>query len=148
MRRQHHPRGFTLLELLVGMAIFTIVLAAVYLVYWTSHTTFTRGRTKIDIQQTARVALETMAREIRMAGYDPSTVIPAQPVGFRQAMQTAGGSDILFIADVEGTGTAQRVRYQLVGSRSGGRSPRMPGGPPGTPPRLANWRIKSKPTTR
>jgi len=119
MRLQHTPRGFTLLDLLVGMAIFIIVLAAIYLMYWTSHTTFTRGKTKIDIQQHARVALETMVREIRMAGYDPSTppVIPAQPVGFTQAMQIAGGSDIQFIADVEGTGTAQRVRYQLVGNQ-------------------------------
>jgi len=117
MRLQHRQKGFTLVEVLVFSAVFTIVLAGVYQMYWTSHTTFTRGKTKVDVHQHARVALERITMEIRMAGYDPSTpaVIPLQATV--AAIQAASANAVQFIGDVESTGTAQRVRYRLVGGQ-------------------------------
>lgn len=112
MRIQPNQRGFSLLELLVVTSIFTVVLFAVYMMYETNQTTFTRGKDKIDIQQNARVALEMMAMETRMAGYDPSPA--ATPA---TAIQTASANEILFIADVTGDNVSDKVRYQLVGGQ-------------------------------
>ena len=119
MRLERTQRGYTLLEFLLFTTIFAIVMTAIYLMYSTQHTTFTSGKNQIDVHQHARTALERMAMDIRMAGYDPSGVIPLQTgccagAGIAQAMQLIGAADIQFIADVEGSGTAQRVRYRVV----------------------------------
>jgi hypothetical protein len=116
MRLEHTQRGYTLLEFLLFTTVFAIIMSAIYMMYSSHHTTFTRGKSEIDVHQHGRVALEKMAMEIRMAGYDPSTppVIPLQGCcGLpTTAIQTMTGSDIIFIADVEGTdGYAERVRY-------------------------------------
>lgn len=64
--------GFSLVELLITALILTVVLFAIYLMYETNMTTATWGNKKAELQQNARVALDMMEREIRMAGYDPS----------------------------------------------------------------------------
>ncbi len=65
----HDQRGFMPLEALIAASTFLFILFAVYLVYEASRNTFARGEAKTDIQQNARMALSTMEREIRMAGY-------------------------------------------------------------------------------
>ncbi len=118
MRRLSGEKGFSLLEVLIFLAIFAVVLGAVYLVYMTSHTTATWGENKIELQQNARVALEMAAREIRMVGYDPSNAIPGQPVCCRTAFQVAGANTVTFIGDVTGDDVTDKVRY-LRGGASG-----------------------------
>ncbi|MFQ5881716.1 MAG: PilW family protein [Candidatus Methylomirabilales bacterium] len=125
MNSQGRQRGFTLLEILVSSAIFGIVLGAIYIMYVTNQTTFARGENKIELQQNARVAMERMAREIRMAGYDPSGAIPAQPVGQQTAIQVADANTITFIADVDGDNSnpadtvpdSDQVTFQLQGTQ-------------------------------
>ena len=65
-------RGFTLVELLIGMAVGLIVLGAIA-------STFIIQSRSLDVQeqvaemvQTARAAMDMMSREIRMAGYNPT----------------------------------------------------------------------------
>lgn len=115
MKPKGGQKGITLLELLIFSAIFVTALGAVYLMYFTSHTTFIRGVNKSDLQQNARVAMEMMARELRMAGYDPSNAIPLQ--GSQTAIQAASASDITFIADVTGDNVSDWVRYRLQGNQ-------------------------------
>ncbi len=67
--RLHDQRGFTPHEALIAAATFLFIVFAVYLVYEASRNTFARGEAKTDIQQNARMALSTMERELRMAGY-------------------------------------------------------------------------------
>jgi prepilin-type N-terminal cleavage/methylation domain-containing protein len=62
-------RGFTLLEFLVTVSIFCIVLSSVYMVHETNKASYSRSEMRMDIQQNARVALATMEKELRMAGY-------------------------------------------------------------------------------
>lgn len=62
-------RGFSLVELMVAMTIGLIVLGGVAYLYMESRQSF-RGTDNLSrMQESARYALETMAREIRMAGY-------------------------------------------------------------------------------
>jgi type II secretory pathway pseudopilin PulG len=57
-----------MIEVLVAMAISTIILLGLYLLLETSQFTSRRGEQKLDIQQAARAALDTMVRDLRMAG--------------------------------------------------------------------------------
>jgi len=64
--------GFTLVELLVAMAMAGIVMAAVCAAYISQVKGAISQETMLDMQQTARAALEIMENEIRTAGCDPT----------------------------------------------------------------------------
>ena len=65
-------RGFTLMELMIAMAIASIVLASIYRVYQTQQKAFTTQQLVVEMQQNARSAMTLMKRETRMAGYKPA----------------------------------------------------------------------------
>lgn len=115
MKITGNQRGFTLLEMLVSSAIFAIVLFAIYMMLVTNQVTYARGENKVEIQQNARVAIRRMAREIRMAGYDPSSAIPAQ--ASQTAIQVANANAITFIADLDGDDVSDQVTYRLQGNQ-------------------------------
>ena len=104
--RRERP-GFSILELLVTMSIFTMVVLAIYLVYETATMSYRTGSVMADLQQTARVALEQMARDIRQAGYFPTTP------GSTEAIRIAATDTLSVQADVDGTG----VKYITYGLR-------------------------------
>ena len=65
-------RGFTLVEMVLALAISTIVLAAVYSVFTIANKNFTTQNAAASVQQNLRSAIRLMARDIRHAGLDPS----------------------------------------------------------------------------
>jgi hypothetical protein len=71
-------RGFTLMEVLVTGTLFAFVTAGVYLLYTTMQETLDRGQVKTDLQQNARIGLDRLVQELRMAGYNPGT--PGDPL--------------------------------------------------------------------
>jgi len=62
--------GFTLVELLVALAITGMVLAAVSNLFISSNKLYTVQSKVSNVQQDIRAAMSIMARDIRMAGYD------------------------------------------------------------------------------
>ena len=104
--------GFTIIELLVAMAISSIVLAAVTTLYSGLTRSYTTEAARGSAQQDLRAGLGLMVEDIRMAGLDP--------------MGTAGGiftqnslTDIEFIADLNFNGAVdddERIRYYLNGT--------------------------------
>ncbi len=64
--------GFTLIELVIAMAISSLVIAAVYTVFGFQQQTHAGQQSGIELQQNIRAALSLMQRDIRMAGYDAS----------------------------------------------------------------------------
>ena len=63
--------GFSLVELLIAMAVGLVVLAAVYSVFIIQNKTFSSQEDMVEMQQSVRAGMDMMAREIGMAGYDP-----------------------------------------------------------------------------
>lgn len=64
-----HQQGFSLVELMVAMTIGFIVVAAVGYVYLSSRQSFRLTDSMSRMQENGRLAIETLARDVRMAGY-------------------------------------------------------------------------------
>ena len=62
-------RGLTLIELVVAMAVAGILLAAGYGIFLTQQKTYAVQDQVAEIQQNARVAMNMLARDVRMAGH-------------------------------------------------------------------------------
>ena len=114
MKGLRNQKGFTLLEAIIASSIFLIVLFAIYVTFESSRKTYTWGSNKLEVQQTARVAMGIMANEIRTAGYDPSNVITLLPP---QAIEVATPNTLTFVADVDGDNITDRVTYRLQGTQ-------------------------------
>jgi type IV pilus assembly protein PilW len=61
-------KGFSLIELLVAMAIASILMAGIYTFYQNQLKTHITQQQMVDMQQDARAAMYMMTRDIRMAG--------------------------------------------------------------------------------
>ncbi len=60
-------KGFTLTEMTVVIAIFSLIIATVYLIFALNQRVYLAGEEMAEITQNGRVILERMTREIRQA---------------------------------------------------------------------------------
>jgi type IV pilus assembly protein PilW len=88
-------KGFSLIELMVAMAIASVLMAGIYTFYHNQLKTHITQQEMVDMQQDARAAMYMMTREIRMAGYDP------QNTG--ATIRTANVAQMAFDSDSDGT---------------------------------------------
>lgn len=115
-------KGFTLVEMLIAVALSITVMGGVYEVFTSQQKAFRIQDHVAEMQQNARVALDMMTREIRMAGYipeewdgDSSIKVPtfgATVVG-AQDIEVLGLNTITFEADIDGDGKTETVRYSI-----------------------------------
>ena len=68
-RRKEH--GFTLIELLVAMAMTAVIMTAVYSLYKSQQDSYIAQDQVVEMQQNVRASLYQMARDLRMAGFNP-----------------------------------------------------------------------------
>ena len=66
--REH---GFTLVDILVGLAMASIVMAAIISLFTSVGRSYTIQNVAADVQQVTRAGVEHMTQNIRMAGLDP-----------------------------------------------------------------------------
>lgn len=131
IKRSHclytEQHGFTLIEMMIAMAITLLVTAGVYEVFSSQQKAFRIQDHVAEMQQNARVALDFMTREIRMAGYiaedwdlDSATSVPTTDVTGQswtgtgaQDIEELGPGAITFEADVDGDDQTETVRYTI-----------------------------------
>lgn len=95
-------RGFTLVELLVAMALLGLILAGVFTLQHQGIQSYLTGASRVEVQQNARTALELMVQELRSA----------------QSVSAVGGAgDVTFVTSVGQPPPAlATIRYQLSGT--------------------------------
>ena len=70
--KEEKIRGFSLLELVLAMALGLIILGALVGSFVAQRTTYDAQEQSTEMVQTARAALDMMGREVMMGGYDPT----------------------------------------------------------------------------
>lgn len=100
-------RGFSLVELLIAMAVGLVVLGAAYSVFTLQNKTFGNQEEIVAMQQNVRAGMDMMAREIGMAGYDPASVncFNCNPPAYIFFGATVNASQLQIRADLDGNGT-------------------------------------------
>ncbi len=68
-RTPHRARGFSLVELMVALALGLLLTTAMATVYFTSKSSFGRQQQLSTIQQSVRIAFEYLAGDARMVGH-------------------------------------------------------------------------------
>lgn len=72
LRDPESINGFTLVELLITLAISSIVLTAIYNLFISQNKLYVKEQELISMEQNLRSAMDLMSKEIRMAGYNSS----------------------------------------------------------------------------
>ena len=95
--------GFTILEVLMAMVIVGVVIGAIYAVFVSSNRSYRTQDSVVEAQQSVRVGIDFMVRDIRMAGFDPlSSATDAHPLDSDGAgIKEATASKIRFTADTD-----------------------------------------------
>ncbi|MBI4464278.1 MAG: prepilin-type N-terminal cleavage/methylation domain-containing protein, partial [Acidobacteria bacterium] len=101
-------RGFSMAELLVSTAIFTLVTASVLEMVSSTHQSYTNEKSKNDVTWQGRTSVDLMVRELRLAGYPPRNRFDAS-AGVTSANSnlvattflTATGTNVVFDADLD-----------------------------------------------
>jgi type IV pilus assembly protein PilW len=96
--RRLNKHGFTLVELLVAIAVAGIIMTGIYSTYYSQQKSYIAQEEIVSMQQNLRVAMFYMQREIRMAGCDPTQNAKPGP-----GIQTAGPNTISFTLDITNT---------------------------------------------
>lgn len=78
------PSGFTLLEVVVAVAILAVVLSVLYRAYTSNLEAVRIARNSAEVSQSARIVLERMRRDLESAfPAAPHEATPAAALGFR-----------------------------------------------------------------
>ena len=116
-------RGFSMAEVLVSMAIFTLVTAGVLTMLSTTHQSYSNEKSKNDVTWQGRAAADLMVRELRLAGYPPRNrfaaaagVTSANSNLVATTFLTATANNVVFEADLDDDGVVERVEYRLSGT--------------------------------
>jgi len=114
--------GFTAIEMLMVLAIMSIAFGTIYKSFEQLNRSYTKENVKAGVQQGARIAVDFMVQDIRMAGLDPMGTANAGIVA-EIGPQLPTTDWIEFTADVNFDGEIkeaedyEKVRYRLVGKQ-------------------------------
>lgn len=118
MARRPSEAGFSLLELMVSLGIAGILMAGIFAAYYTQLRAHMTQQLTVEMQQNLRASMQIMAREIRMAGYNPTTTAGA-------GITTMLANSFQFTSDLDGNGdtagTDENVRYGINANGDLGR---------------------------
>ena len=107
--------GFTLVELMVAMSIFLLILVGIFQVFDPSRNAYQVSTRKLDVQQNARVAMDRMARQLRMTGYFPENLVPNPVNPLSNSIQVATDAGLSVSGDLDEVGTSSAYTFCLNG---------------------------------
>ena len=107
-------RGFTLIELMISLVITTVIVAAGYTILTAAHKATIANEQAVGTQQNVRMAMELIARDIKLAGFRmlPS---PNVPVGGTGSDCAPGGTTAAISpTDADATGNTDKGADSLA----------------------------------
>jgi prepilin-type N-terminal cleavage/methylation domain-containing protein len=69
MKHFNNKQGFSIIELLMALGLTGIVIAAVFMVYYSGTKAWNRAENQVEVQQNLRIAMDVLSTEIRKADY-------------------------------------------------------------------------------
>lgn len=124
-----HLTGFTIIEVIIGIAIVSIMILGTYQLYIGQQRIYVNQQKISELQQQMRGILNAMTREIRRAGFDPNST---EIFGFSQADSNL--ASFSYDSDEDGSlDSNEQLTFRITGgvfeySKDGGSSwSSMPG---------------------
>lgn len=111
--RNSRNMGFTLVELMVAMAVGSIIMAAVLTSFIAQHNVYIAQDEVVQMQQNARVAIDMMSRDIQSAGYNPNHLTGTVGITTTGINATTGVASTLTFTRDNGAGVLETVTYSL-----------------------------------
>lgn len=129
-------RGFSLLEILIVLAIFSFIVGGIFTTLDQSQVRYQFEQEVAEVQQSARNAIDIMEREIRLAGFPKASYYSstqnwtgANSNRVAQGFITIAASNLVFEADIEEDGIVERVDYNFAnGTLSRSAADKLAGG--------------------
>jgi Tfp pilus assembly protein PilW len=118
-------RGFSTIEVLVSSTIILIMIGVIYSFFLTQQSALASLGAYANAQGVTRTVMDVMARELRMASFDPTgAALPDSPSptcgGVKDGLIEATPTSVRFRQDLSGDGVisavGEDVRYDLVAS--------------------------------
>jgi type IV pilus assembly protein PilW len=72
MPSHESQHGFSLIEVLIAMAVSAVIVAAIYQLFYSQQRSYLAQDQVVQMQQNLRAGLYLLSKDIRSAGYDPS----------------------------------------------------------------------------
>lgn len=122
--RGHAEQGFNLIEMMISTAVLGVLVGGAFGLLFRSQVTFELQQADQDVRQQARVSLDILTIELRMAGYDIGNL--------PDAITQAGTNVLQFVGDIDDgsagppcgagfetavDGGAERITYELTAGR-------------------------------
>ncbi len=104
---KNNAQGFTLIEVVIGLAISLILLGVAASMFNVQRKSYIMQEQVTEMQQNVRAAMDMMVREIRMAGYDPTE---SGSVG----IGTNTTALLQILADLDGNGTSTDTNEDIT----------------------------------
>lgn len=113
--KARNNKGFTLVEILVGLAVSALVLTAIYQIYLAQQKSYIVQEEVAKMQQNLRAALLMMVSDLRMAGFDPTGNTGA---GIDSIAYSLTSPTIRITKDLNGNGSVgdagEDITYSLI----------------------------------
>ena len=123
--RRRGERGISTLEVLASSTIILIMIGVIYSFFLTQQSALASLGAYANAQGVTRTVMDVMARELRMASFDPAgTALAISPsptcAGVKDGITEATPTSVRFRQDLNGDGAisavGEDVRYDLSGS--------------------------------
>jgi hypothetical protein len=128
MHMRQGESGFSMLELLVSVGIFTVIMGVMFQQINQAQQSFVGERTKLDIFQEARAFMDLLSRDLHEAGYPSprsfapgvltlNPLLPRSPYAADKrvavGLTRVDAGDLFFEGDVDGNGKVSVVQYHV-----------------------------------
>ena len=105
---ENNERGFTIIELVVGLAISLILLGVAVKIFLVQQRSYSVQEQLSEMQQNIRSAMDMIARETKMAGYNPTGA------GFDGIEYDATKTQLRILADLDGNGSTDTTNEDIT----------------------------------